>query len=50
MQSSPSTIDGDMVTVLRVNAFALLFLAIWFIVQNYRIIRIRRDLELGETA
>lgn len=48
MQSSPSTIDHDMVMILRIDAFALLFLAIWFIARNYRILRIRRDLELGD--
>lgn len=47
MQSSPSTVDGDMVVILRTNAFALLFLAIWFVARHYRIVRMERDIELG---
>jgi heme exporter protein C len=50
MQSSPSTVDPEMVMVLRINAFAFLFLAIWFIARHYRLIRIRRDAELGELS
>jgi heme exporter protein C len=50
MQSSPSTVDPDMVMVLRINAFAFLFLAIWFIARHYRLIHIRRDAELGELS
>ncbi len=50
MQSSPSTVDSDMVTILRINAFAFLFLAIWFIARHYRLIHIRRDAELGELS
>jgi heme exporter protein C len=34
VQSSPETMDPAMVLPLRLNSFAILFLAIWFIVQR----------------
>lgn len=37
VQSSPSTMSPDMVLVLRISAFAFLFLSVWAIVQRYRI-------------
>jgi heme exporter protein C len=49
LQSTPTTIDPEMVLVLRINAFAILFIQIWFIARHYRMIRVRRELELGET-
>jgi heme exporter protein C len=39
VQSSPRTVDADMVIPLRVNAFAFLFLAACFIAVRYRIAR-----------
>lgn len=48
MQSSPKTVDGDMVTALRINAFAFLFLGIWFIVRHWRILSIYRAAEVSE--
>jgi heme exporter protein C len=48
VQSSPSTVDSSMVTPLRINAFAFLFFAIWFIARRYRIAKARRDAELAE--
>ena len=46
MQSTPSTVDPEMVLVLRVNAFAYLFLGIWFVARHYRIVRASRQAEL----
>ncbi len=37
MQSSPSTVASPMVFILRFNAFAVLFLSVWFTVRRYRI-------------
>jgi heme exporter protein C len=37
MQSSPSTIDDDMVMILRMNAFAMLFIGTWFVARRARI-------------
>lgn len=37
LQSSPDTVDGPMVLVLRLNAFAFLFLTIWFVARRWRI-------------
>ena len=37
MQSSPETIDPGMVLILRINAFALLFLSTWFVARRWRI-------------
>lgn len=47
LQSSPATMGGEMVTALRVNAFAFLFLLIWFLRVRYRIGRRVLDLELS---
>jgi heme exporter protein C len=41
MQSSPSTVDRQMVIALRTNAFAFLFIMIWFIRQRYLIAKSR---------
>jgi heme exporter protein C len=37
MQSSPETIASDMTLILRMNAFAMLFLVIWFVARRARI-------------
>ena len=37
VQSSPQTVADTMVLVLRLNAFAFLFLTIWFIARRWRI-------------
>ena len=37
MQSSTDTIAPEMVLILRMNAFALLFLAVWFVARRARI-------------
>ena len=42
-QSSPETVDSAMVLPLRINAVALLLLAIWMIAQRARIERSRRE-------
>ena len=47
VQSTPSTVDPDMVIVLRTNAFAVLFLAIFWVASRWRIARRRRALELA---
>lgn len=41
-QSSPSTVDPDMVLGLRLNAFAYLFFGIWFLVRTWRLIKLER--------
>ena len=48
IQSSPATVDPAMVLPLRVNAFALMFAAIWFIVRRARLELARR--RSSETA
>ena len=48
VQSSPATVDPAMVLPLRVNAFALLFAAIWFISHRARLELTRR--RSGESA
>jgi len=45
MQSSPETVDRAMVWPLRINAFALLFMAVWFAVTRARIELQRRSKE-----
>jgi heme exporter protein C len=51
VQSSPETVDSAMVTPLRINAFALLFLAIAFVVLRYRVWVAKMRAELaGEAA
>ncbi len=47
IQSSPATVDPDMVLALRVNAFAFLFLFIFFVAWRVRIGRARLDRELA---
>lgn len=37
VQSSPSTMDGDMVMVLRLSSFAFLFLSMWALHARYQI-------------
>ncbi len=37
IQSSPETVDSAMVLPLRINAFAFIFLAIWFIARRARL-------------
>ncbi|MCB9682719.1 MAG: cytochrome c biogenesis protein CcsA [Alphaproteobacteria bacterium] len=37
MQSSPDTVAKPIVLVLRINAFALLFLTVWFVARRWRI-------------
>ncbi len=48
IQSSPATVDPAMVLPLRLNAFALMFAAIWFIVRRARLELARR--RSSETA
>ena len=45
IRSSPETIDASMKLPMRINAFALLFLAIWFIAQRALLERRRGELE-----
>lgn len=45
--SSPDTVDSEMVLALRVNAFAFLFLATWFVVRRYRLARLEQAVELA---
>lgn len=37
MQSSPDTVAEPMVLILRMNAFAFLFLSVWFVARRYRL-------------
>ena len=41
VQSSPDTVSDPMVLVLRINAFAMLFIAIWFVTRRWRIAKHR---------
>ncbi len=45
VQSSPETVASTMITPLRINAFAMLFLAIWFVARRSRLelARLRRE-------
>lgn len=45
IQSSPSTVDPQYVLFLRLNAFAFLFILIWFAASRYRVARLTRDVE-----
>ena len=47
LQSSPKTVDATMVFPLRINAFAMLFIATWFIVTRMILAqrRLARELE-----
>jgi heme exporter protein C len=47
IQSSPDTVADPMVFILRLNAFAFLFIVIWFIVRRWRL---ARTLALAEEA
>jgi heme exporter protein C len=47
MQSTPQTVDAMMVIPLRINAFAVLFLSIWFIRWRYELARRTRSHELA---
>ena len=48
VQSTPSTVDPGMIVPLRVNAFALLFLALWMIHRRTRVELSRRRHEETE--
>jgi heme exporter protein C len=50
VQSSPSTVDPLYVLFLRANAFAFLFVMIYFIRQRYEAARIERGAELAAQA
>lgn len=45
VQSSPETIDSAMVIPIRINAFAVLFLGIWFVAMRARLERRRLTAE-----
>ncbi len=45
VQSTPETVDAAMVLPLRINAFGMLFLAIWFIARRARLELARRRAE-----
>jgi heme exporter protein C len=45
-QSTPSTVDGDYVLGLRMNAFAFLFLLIFFVAVRYHVARVERQAEI----
>ena len=46
VQSSPETVATTMVLVLRINAFAFLFLMIWFMARRWRIAQARALAEI----
>ena len=48
MQSTPDTVASSMITPLRINAFAVFFICIWFIAQRTRIELRRRRQESVE--
>ena len=50
MQSSPSTVDSSYVIGLRLNAFAFLFIMIYFIRRRYEVARLDRATELAAEA
>jgi heme exporter protein C len=50
VQSSPSTVDPMYVLWLRANAFAFMFVMIYFIRTRYEAARIERDAELAAQA
>ena len=50
MQSSPSTVDPAYVLGLRLNAFAFLFIMIYFIRRRYEAARLNRATELAAEA
>ena len=45
IQSTPETVSSSMVLPLRINSFAILFIAIWFVAQRARIELARRRAE-----
>ena len=45
IQSTPDTVSSGMILPLRINAFAILFLAIWFISMRSQIERVRMEQE-----
>lgn len=45
IQSSPETVDNAMVLPLRLNSFAFIFIAIWFIARRTRLELLRREQE-----
>jgi heme exporter protein C len=45
VQSSPDTIDAGIYWPMRINAFAVLFLALWFIVLRTRLERLRGEVD-----
>jgi heme exporter protein C len=47
VQSSPRTVDHDMVIALRVNAFAMLAFLILFLMNRYRIALAEREAEVA---
>lgn len=47
VQSSPKTVDHDMVIALRVNAFAMLAFLILFLMNRYRIALAEREAEVA---
>lgn len=48
MQSSPDTMSPEMVSILRLNAFAFLFLVIWMIARRWRLAQAFAQAELPE--
>lgn len=48
--STPQTVDAAMRLPLRVNAFAFLFLMVWFVWRNYELLRKETELELTPPA
>lgn len=47
VQSTPKTVDPEMTLALRVSAFGMLFLALWFLVQRYRQALAERQAEVA---
>lgn len=45
VQSSPETIDSEIYWPMRINAFAVLFLALWFIALRTRVERLREEVD-----
>lgn len=50
IQSTPSTLDPRYTMGLRINAFAFLFVMIYFIHRRYEVARLRRSTELAAQA
>lgn len=48
LQSSPSTVAAPMVLALRLNAFAFLFIYVWFVRLRYGLARRQQHLEQGD--